>query len=182
MSPRFDDAAAVFIRGALARHQDGLLRYAARILGDPERARDAVQETFLRLWKKDPADVADHLAEWLYTVCRRCAIDVLRKEGRMSRFEEGQLDRVPSPQPTPGDAVEAGDTAAQAAGLIARLPPRQQEVIRLKFQGGFSYKEISRITGLSTGNVGFIIHTAVKALRTAMRAQEIPGEGTMGAP
>ena len=41
-------------------------------------------------------------------------------------------------------------------------------MIRLKFQAGFSYKEISRITGLSMGNVGFIIHTAVKSLRASM--------------
>lgn len=176
MSPRFDASAAAFVRGALARHQDGLLRYAARILGDPDRARDVVQETFLRLWKQDPAGIGDHLPEWLFTVCRRCALDVLRKEGRMSRFEEGQLERVPSAQALPGDAVEARDTAAQAAELINQLPPKQQEVIRLKFQGGFSYKEISRITGLSMGNVGFIIHNAVKTLRAGMTADGALGE------
>jgi RNA polymerase sigma factor (sigma-70 family) len=178
MSPRFDASAAAFVREALARHQDGLLRYAARILGDPERARDVVQETFLRLWKQDPADVDDHLPEWLYTVCRRCALDVLRKEGRMSRFEEGEIDRVPSVAPHPGDAVEARDSAAQAAELINRLPPRQQEVIRLKFQVGFSYKEISRVTGLSIGNVGFIIHNAVKSLRSGMSTDNAVGRDT----
>ena len=176
MSPRFDASAAAFVRGALARHQDGLLRYASRVLGDPERARDVVQETFLRLWKQDPRGIEDHLPEWLYTVCRRCALDVLRKEGRMTRFEEGQVERVPSPAPHPGDAVEARDTAAQAAELIDRLPPRQQEVIRLKFQAGFSYKEISRITGLSVSNVGFIIHTAVKSLRAGMRTDDAIGK------
>jgi RNA polymerase sigma-70 factor (ECF subfamily) len=49
--------------------------------------------------------------------------------------------------------------------LIDRLPHNQQEVIRLKFQNGFSYKEISRITQLSVSNVGFLIHTAIKALQ-----------------
>ena len=178
MSPRFDASAAAFVRAALASHQDGLLRYASRILGDPERARDVVQETFLRLWKQDPADIEGHLPEWLYTVCRRCALDVLRKEGRMSRFEEGQLEQVPALAPPPGDTVEARDTAAQATELINLLPPRQQEVIRLKFQGGFSYKEISRITGLSVGNVGFIIHTAIKTLRTGMGTDTTVGHGS----
>ena len=55
--------------------------------------------------------------------------------------------------------------------LIGRLPHNQQEVIRLKFQNGFSYQEISRITSLSVTNVGFILHTAIKALRREMTAQ-----------
>ena len=93
----------------------------------------------------------------------------------MSRFEEGEIDRVPAIAPHPGDNAESRDTAAQAAELINRLPPRQQEVIRLKFQGGFSYKEISRITGLTTGNVGFIIHTAVKTLRAGMGTDSTVG-------
>jgi DNA-directed RNA polymerase specialized sigma24 family protein len=43
--------------------------------------------------------------------------------------------------------------------------------VRLKFQNGFSYQEISRITSLSVGNVGFILHTALKALRQNLSAQ-----------
>ena len=54
---------------------------------------------------------------------------------------------------------------------IERLPANQQEVVRLKFQNGFSYKEISRITTLSVGNVGFLIHTAVARLRADFAAQ-----------
>ena len=95
----------------------------------------------------------------------------------MSRFEEGQIERVAAVTPHPGDTAEARDNAAQAAELINQLPPRQQEVIRLKFQSGFSYKEISRITGLSVSNVGFIIHTAVKTLRTGMSTDSTTGHG-----
>ena len=49
--------------------------------------------------------------------------------------------------------------------MLARLPENQQEVIRLKFQQGLSYKEISSVTGLSVTNVGFLIHTGLKRLR-----------------
>jgi len=55
--------------------------------------------------------------------------------------------------------------------LIGELPRNQQEVIRLKFQNGFSYKEISRITALSVTNVGFLIHTAVTQLRREFATQ-----------
>lgn len=148
-----------------AQHQPALVRYATRLLGDSERARDVVQDTFVRLMAQPPAAVDGHVVEWLFTVCRRRTLDVLRKEGRMKRFEEGELDRVHAEEARPGRAMEAGETHAQLLRLIDRLPANQQEVIRLKFQNGFSYKEISRITELSVGNVGFLIHTAVQRLR-----------------
>ena len=49
--------------------------------------------------------------------------------------------------------------------LLDALPPNQREVIRLKFQNGFSYQEISRISGHSVGNVGYLIHVGLKTLR-----------------
>jgi RNA polymerase sigma factor (sigma-70 family) len=45
------------------------------------------------------------------------------------------------------------------------LPPRQQEVIQLKFQNDLSYQEIAEITKTSANNVGVLIHTALKTLR-----------------
>jgi RNA polymerase sigma factor (sigma-70 family) len=165
------DEDATFLERTFAEHQAPLTRYAAKLLGDPDRARDVVQDTFVKLLAQPRAAVEGHLAEWLYTVCRHRALDVLRKEGRMKRFEDGEAERVTAHEPRPGHAVEAAETQATLLQLIGQLPPNQQEVVRLKFQNGFSYKEISRITALSVSNVGFIIHTAVARLRTEFAAQ-----------
>lgn len=164
--------ASSLVQAAVERHQAPLLRYATRLLGgDAERARDVVQDTFVRLMAQPPAQVDGHVAEWLFTVCRNRSLDVLRKEGRMKRFEEGQVERLATAEPPPGRTLERAEQHAAVLRLIGRLPPNQQEVVRLKFQNGFSYQEISRITALSVGNVGFILHTAIKALRQAMAAQ-----------
>ncbi len=160
-----DDDIHLFVRSAVERYQAALLRYAARLLGDADRARDVVQDTFLRLLCQPVAAVDGHLAEWLFTVCRNRAFDLHRKEGRMKRFEEGEVERVTTHEPRPGSELEAAETHAAVLRLIDRLPPNQQEVVRLKFQNGFSYKEISRITSLSMGNVGFLLHTAIKSLQ-----------------
>ena len=48
---------------------------------------------------------------------------------------------------------------------LESLPTNQREVIRLKFQNGFSYQEISRISGHSVSNVGYLIHAGMKTLR-----------------
>ncbi|HEY0966556.1 MAG TPA: sigma-70 family RNA polymerase sigma factor [Opitutaceae bacterium] len=172
MNPASDhEAAREFVQNAVVQYQAPLLRYAARLLGDPDRARDVVQDTFVRLVGQPVAEVDGHLAEWLFTVCRHRALDVLRKEGRMKRFAEGEVERLAADAPRPGRTLEHEETQAALLALIGHLPPNQQEVIRLKFQNGFSYKEISRITELSVSNVGFLIHTAVQRLRREFAAQ-----------
>ena len=160
-----------FVQTAVAEYQAPLTRYAARLVGDPDRARDIVQDTFVKLLAQPVAEIEGHVAEWLFTVCRNRALDVLRKEGRMKRFEEGQAERVTASDPRPGRTLERTETQEAVLSLIGRLPPNQQEVIRLKFQNGFSYKEISRITTLSVSHVGVLIHNAVLRLRTEFAAQ-----------
>ena len=167
--PLHEDAS--FLERTIAEQQAPLTRYAARLLGDPDRARDVVQDTFIRFLAQPPDTINGHAVEWLFTVCRHRALDVLRKEGRMKRFEEGQVERVTAPDPRPGRELEHAETQATILRMIDGLPPNQQEVVRLKFQNGFSYKEISRITTLSVSNVGFLIHTAVTRLRTEFAAQ-----------
>jgi len=161
-----------FVQTAVVDYQSPLTRYAARLVGDPDRARDIVQDTFVKLMAQPPAAVDGHLAEWLFTVCRHRALDVLRKEGRMKRFEEGEMERVSTEDPRPARALEAAETHDALLRMIDHLPTNQQEVLRLKFQSGFSYKEISRITTLSVSHVGVLIHHAVTRLRAEYAAQQ----------
>ncbi|MCF3652529.1 RNA polymerase sigma factor [Synoicihabitans lomoniglobus] len=161
-----------WVEEAVREHEASLLRYATRLVGDPERARDVVQDTFVRLLKQPPERVNGHVVEWLFTVCRNRSLDVIRKESRMSHFADGEVETVRAREPRPGHQLEATEKRDAVLAMVDRLPPNQQEVIRLKFQSGFSYKEISRITELSVSNVGFLIHTAVKRLRQEMAAQQ----------
>ena len=150
---------------AVACHEGPLTLYAARLLGDADRARDVVQDTFLKLCGKGADAARDHVAEWLFTVCRNRALDVLRKEGRMTRLGEEQAGAQLAHEPAPDVAAESRDSASKVIEYLERLPDNQREVIRLKFQNGFSYREISRISGHSVSNVGFLIHTGLKTLR-----------------
>ena len=68
-------------------------------------------------------------------------------------------------EPTPLDAAETDDSIQSVLDLISTLSDNQQECIRLKFQHGLSYREISGVTGLSVSNVGFLIHVGLKKVR-----------------
>jgi RNA polymerase sigma factor (sigma-70 family) len=161
-------AESSWVRSAVSRFEGPLTLYAARLLGDNECARDVVQDTFLRLCVQDRSEVDARLAEWLFTVCRNRALDVLRKERRMTRLSEEQVAARTSTEPSPPDIVEQAESASRVLHLLERLPEKQREVIRLKFQNGFSYREISRISGHSVTNVGYLIHTGLKTIRAQL--------------
>ncbi len=166
-SVRFDRKAQ--LTEALERLEAPLVRYAAKILKDEERGRDVVQETFLRLWRvtgeAQPGPSA--ITSWLFTVCRNLAFDVLRKEHRMVVVSSGDVEATFA-APAPVESQEDGLSSVLVA--LKMLPPQHQEVVRLKFQQGFSYRDIARVTGLSESNVGFILHQSIKKLRTAVAA------------
>ncbi|CAN5717050.1 sigma-70 family RNA polymerase sigma factor [soil metagenome] len=161
-------------RAAVDRFESPLTLYSARLLNDAEAARDVVQDAFLRLCTQDRQRVEPHLAEWLFTVCRNRALDVLRKERRMSRLQEEQLSVVPSPMPEPSADLERREEASRVLKMLDLLPDHQKEVIRLRFQNGFSYKEISRITGHSVSNVGYLMHAGMKTLRGRLLSDPSP--------
>ena len=65
--------------------------------------------------------------------------------------------------------AETKDASSHVLKLLERLPENQQEVIRLKFQHGMSYRQISAITGHSETYVGFLIHAGIRTLREKMQ-------------
>jgi RNA polymerase sigma-70 factor (ECF subfamily) len=109
------------------------------------------------------------LGQWLYTVCRNAALDVRRKEKRAMPMDTAMSETFESATPTPAAIAERKDSTSRVLRLLERLPENQQEVVRLKFQHGMSYRQIAGITGLSETNVGFLIHTAVKTIRSRMQ-------------
>lgn len=161
-----------FIRAALERYEAPLVRYALGFTGELESARDAVQDTFLRLCEQSPGAVEGHLAQWLFTVCRNRILDVRRKDSRMTALTEVELDHRSAPDPSPAEQAATHDGANRVEELLADLPLNQREVVRLKFQQQLSYQEIAAVTSLSVTNVGFLLHTALKTLRGRMEKLE----------
>ncbi len=158
---------------ALDRYEGRLIRYAQRITGDAHRARDVVQETFLKLCHQNAQDLDGHLTQWLYTVTRNKALDVCRKESRMSATLEPLTMDPGGREPAPDESAEDRDSLASILTCLNELSEHQQECIRLKFQSGLSYREISAVTDLSVSNVGFLIHTGLKLIRQRLNRSEL---------
>jgi len=159
-----------FVERAIQDYQSQLIGYAYGIVHDVERARDVVQDTFIRLCQQEMGKVQAGLKTWLYTVCRNRALDVLRKERRVVEMDELKWQRLEDPNASPDSAADQGERLEQMMTLMDQLSDNQREVILLKFRDGLSYKEISDRTGLGSGNVGFILHHGLKRLREMLPA------------
>ena len=81
---------------------------------------------------------------------------------------------------TPARKAEDRDHASHALRILTTLPEKQQEVLELKLRHYLSYREIAAVTGHSESNVGFLIHTGLKALRARLGAPDRPANPTSG--
>ena len=159
---------AVWIRTVVAQYERPLVMYALRLIGELERARDVVQDTFLKLCREQRSKIESYLAEWLYTVTRNRALDVCRKESRVVRLADGQLGVKIDHEADPTASIEQRETRALVLTMVSELPEKQQEAIRLKFQHGLSYRQISKVMELTTSYVGYLIHAGLKSIRDRM--------------
>jgi RNA polymerase sigma-70 factor (ECF subfamily) len=157
----------------VSRYEGPLLGYAGRLLGDPGLAQDVVQETFLGLIKaarrlKNQEDVSN----WLYRVCRNASVDVVRKEARMRKTHERAAVCAAGGCTGP-DEVEHREARDVVIRELDLLPENQRDVLILRVQQRKSYHEISAITGLSSGNVGYLVHHGLRNLARRLKAAGI---------
>ncbi|MBN1672957.1 MAG: sigma-70 family RNA polymerase sigma factor [Kiritimatiellae bacterium] len=152
----------------VAQHQAPLLRYATRILSSPVAAQDVVQNVFIKLFRqwRPGTRPSQMLRSWLYRVTHNEAVDHMRREARLRR-----LHREHAAQHEPRGA--GPDERHELFGLILdhlrKLELGEQQIVLLRLEEGLSYKEIAAVTGRSEGNIGCILHHAVRKLAKSMK-------------
>ena len=162
--------------GIVAEHETALLRYAARIVRNPATAEDVVQNVFIKLYRlwQDGTRPSDKLKAWLYRVTHNEAVDHIRRESRLRLLHEREAEEKEvlcadgENCPAPED-----DRRALVLRVLGKLHEREQQVVLLRLQEGLSYKEIAEITGRSEGNVGNILHHAVRKLSEHLKRQGV---------
>jgi len=152
-----------------AAHESGLLAYAQSLVKQNETAQDLVQEAFMKL-HVDFENVRQPQA-WLYRTVHNLALNQLRAGRKIvpiaaEEFEQAELSDA---QPLPDEYLAKMEAIGQTRLSLDVLDPRSRELIRLKFEDGLSYKEISERTSLSISNVGYLLHHALKDLAAALK-------------
>jgi RNA polymerase sigma factor (sigma-70 family) len=155
------------IEELFAALESPLLSYALRIAGDLSVAEDMVQEAFMRLHEQF-SEVREP-RRWLYRTVHNLALNQRRQAGKIVPLTSNSEDRASAaeaadPQPLPDEQIARWEGIGLVRLSLETLDQRSREVVRLKFNDGLSYKEISARTGLSSGNVGYLLHHALKAI------------------
>jgi RNA polymerase sigma-70 factor (ECF subfamily) len=141
-------------------------------LGDTADVEDLTARTFEKGWRTRDGyrrDVA-RFATWLLTIARNVAIEHLRARQPYEPFDVAAA--VPALDNTSEQPAVQHFEAQRLAALLATLPPRQRELIAMKYGADMTNRAMARATGLSESNVGTILRRAVEELRVRWRRTE----------
>src|SRR4051794_2971082 len=151
------------------RHHRGLLSFCRHLLGSPEEAEDALQQTF--------ASAYDHLSRhgdgvrlkaWLYTIARNRCISTIR-----ARRSEPAEDIEPSTEGLDQQVEERADLR-QLLGDLQRLPVDQRAALILSELKGLSHRDVADVLGCDTTKVKALVFQARSHLLGYREARETP--------
>jgi RNA polymerase sigma-70 factor (ECF subfamily) len=153
-------------------HASSLLRYAQAIARDPDEARDAVQEAFLRLcMERRYGREVENPRAWLYQVLRNHLMTKRSSAPERREVASDALDSFPCERTDPESLAARQQRAKE---IRAQLTPRELECLQLR-AAGLSYAEIGGRLDIQSGTVGALLFRVGEKLRWP------PGrEGTIG--
>jgi len=151
---------------AVKEYGDHVFRFIYRSIKDRERASDIVQDTYEKLWRNVTEVEFAAVKAWLFTSSYNRMIDVIRKDSRLVAIEFYD-DSTLYAEDDKSDLNELLHNALQ------KLPPVQRSVILLRDYEGYSYKEISTITGLSEPQVKTYIFRGRVTMRNVLEKTSV---------
>lgn len=141
-------------------YADALYRFSLRLFRESESARDAVQESFLRLWQS-PEEIRQPKT-YLFSILYRLFLDEQRQKRIRESYSE-QLRR--KAEPPISAAFEREERKEMLDQALRKLPAIQKTLVMLRDYEGYSYQEIGEITRLSEAQVKTYIFRARNNLR-----------------
>ncbi len=145
-----------------------LYRFAYSILRNQDLARDVVQETMMKVWEKRQEMQALKSPEaWCMTLTRNFALEKLRSKFHRSVATDCISERATA-MPSPLHMTEMANTMELIEKIACSLPIKQRESFLLRDVEGYSYQEISDITGHSVSDVKVCIFRARNAIRNRL--------------
>ena len=159
------------------RHSRVAYGLAHRILGDAGAAEEAVQDAYLRLWRRAATFDASrgNARSWLLTIVRHSAIDLLRRRAGAPPVVAG-LDEMADRRSAPDawSEVSGRIESDRVRTAVETLPSEQRRAIEMAFFDGLTHREIAERDGLPLGTVKGRLRLGLKRL-SGLLAEPVPG-------
>jgi RNA polymerase sigma-70 factor (ECF subfamily) len=150
---------------------------AYRILGDAGAAEEAVQDAYLRIWRRASTFDAQRggARSWLLTIVHHCAIDLLRRRAGAPPVVAG-LDEMAERRSVPDawSEVSGRIESDRVRTAVETLPGEQRRAIEMAFFDGLTHREIAERDGLPLGTVKGRLRLGLKRL-SGILAEPAPG-------
>ncbi len=106
---------------------------------------------------------------WLYRIAHNALIDYYRKQSRSQSVSLEDAPPLRDKSPNPEELFFQWEMGETVKTLVSQLPPREKNIISLKFFEGYTNRRIAQLTGLTETNVGTIIYRIVKRMREELQ-------------
>lgn len=147
-------------------YSDNVYRFIYKNIRDKDKAKDIIQDTYEKLWRKVDEIDFDKSKSYLFSAAYHTMIDVIRRDKKQVRFDSINKGSFYESNEFTG-AKEIIDRAVQ------NLPEVQRSVVMLRDYEGYSYKEITDITGLSEDQVKVYIYRARVFLKENLKSVDL---------
>jgi RNA polymerase sigma factor (sigma-70 family) len=157
------------------RHGQALFGFVRRQGLADDLARDAVQETLLRLWRELQSGASiDNPRAWAYRAIYRLAMDQHRQRTRVQLITSRLIDRTMADSGrSTADPVNSMSDRLAVWAEVDRLPLRQRQVLYLRHRSDLSFEEIGSVLGISASAGRSHATQALATLRRRLVAEEI---------
>jgi RNA polymerase sigma-70 factor (ECF subfamily) len=149
----------------VARYQNKIMGYAARMLSDHNEAEDVAQEAFIKAYRSlDAFRGESSFSTWLYRIATNLCIDRLRKKKRspqqaysldepLDQEEEKGARELPDFSAEPTRSVEREELRRRVREMVAEMPEKLRAVLIMCDMQGMAYEDIARVLGVPIGTV-----------------------------
>lgn len=153
------------IRVLMSAYQDRLFNHLYKMLGDEAQAKDALQETFIKVWQKfDKYSGKSALFTWVYRIASNEGLQMLRKRRPTDELGEHHMTAVSS------STEDANWILEKLYQALDELPEKQRLVFLLRYFDELTYEELVEVLGGSKGGLKANYHHAVKKIEAFLKS------------
>lgn len=143
-----------------------LYRFALRLVGNEDEAKDVVQEVFIRVWNgREQMDEIQNMEAWCMRITKNLSLDRIRVLNRRKSESIDEVFDIRHEALTPHETTEIHESMQNISQLMAGLPEKQRHIMHLRDIEGYSYNEICDILELDMNQVKVNLFRARNTVR-----------------